>query len=100
MLVWFEVLAAVNTKLAIFWAVIVGPELSRWLTALMMEAVRPCETLVNSYQATQHYNRKDSHLWYDLVKVSILKEKRTKFRGVSLLYYVNYCVRYSVLKYD
>jgi hypothetical protein len=29
---------------------------------LMMKAVQTLETLVNSYQSTQHYNPEDSHL--------------------------------------
>jgi hypothetical protein len=32
------------------------------LIALMMEAARTSETLVNFYQTTQRYNPKDSHL--------------------------------------
>jgi hypothetical protein len=32
------------------------------LIALMMEAARTSETLVNFYQTTRHYNPKDSHL--------------------------------------
>jgi hypothetical protein len=32
------------------------------LTALMMEALRASETLVNSYQSAQHYDPEDSHL--------------------------------------
>jgi hypothetical protein len=32
------------------------------LIALMMEAARTSETLVNFYQTTQHYNPEDSHL--------------------------------------
>jgi hypothetical protein len=30
--------------------------------ALMMEAARPSETLVNFYQTTRRYNPEDSHL--------------------------------------
>jgi hypothetical protein len=30
-----------------------------WVTALMMEAVQTCETLVNSYQSTWRYNPAD-----------------------------------------
>jgi hypothetical protein len=32
------------------------------LNAMMMEAARTSETLVNSYQSTWRYNPKDSHL--------------------------------------
>jgi hypothetical protein len=32
------------------------------LIALMMEAARTSETLVNFYQTTRHYNPEDSHL--------------------------------------
>jgi hypothetical protein len=31
--------------------------------ALMMEAARTSETLVNFYQTTRRYNTEDSHLW-------------------------------------
>jgi hypothetical protein len=47
-LVGFEVLTAVSTKLAI---------------ALMMEAARTSETMVNFYQTTRRYNPEDSHLF-------------------------------------
>jgi hypothetical protein len=40
-------------KMAIFWVVAI---------ALMMEAARTYETLVNSYQTTRRYNPDDSHL--------------------------------------
>jgi hypothetical protein len=53
-LVGFEVLTAVSTKMAVFWVVL--------LIALMMEAARTSETLVNFYQATRRYNPEDSHL--------------------------------------
>jgi hypothetical protein len=33
-----------------------------WVIALMMEAVRTSETLVNFYQTTRRYNPEDSHL--------------------------------------
>jgi hypothetical protein len=38
-------------KMAVFWAI-----------ALMMEAARTSETLVNFYQTTLRYNPEDSHL--------------------------------------
>jgi hypothetical protein len=34
----------------------------RWLIALMMEAARTSETLVNFYQTTRRYNPEDRHL--------------------------------------
>jgi hypothetical protein len=43
-----EVLTAVSTKMAVI--------------ALMMEAARTSETLVNFYQTTRRYNPEDSHL--------------------------------------
>jgi hypothetical protein len=49
--VGFEVLTAVSTKMAVFWVI-----------ALMMEAARTSETLVNFYQTTRSYNPEDSHL--------------------------------------
>jgi hypothetical protein len=48
--VGFEVLTAASTKMAVFWVV-----------ALMMEAARSSETLVNFYQTTWCYNPEDSH---------------------------------------
>jgi hypothetical protein len=41
----------VSTKMAVFWVV-----------ALMMEAARISETLVNFYQTTRRYNPEDSQL--------------------------------------
>jgi hypothetical protein len=32
------------------------------IIALMMEAARTCETLINFYQTTRRYNPEDSHL--------------------------------------
>jgi hypothetical protein len=49
--VGFEVLTAVSMKIAVFWGVI----------ALLMEAARPSETLVNFYQTTWCYNPEDSN---------------------------------------
>jgi hypothetical protein len=37
---------------------------------LMLEAVQSSETLVNSYQSTQHYNTEDSH-FSDLFKLKL-----------------------------
>jgi hypothetical protein len=51
--VGFEVLTAVSMKMAVFWVVAI---------ALMMEAARTSETLVNFYQSTRCYNPEDSHL--------------------------------------
>jgi hypothetical protein len=42
--------------MAVFWVVALR------LIALMMEAARISETLVNFYQTTRRYNREDSHL--------------------------------------
>jgi hypothetical protein len=63
----FQILKAASTKIAVFWDVapcslvdyLVEDES---LIALMMEAVRTSETLVNFYQTTQRYNPEDSHL--------------------------------------
>jgi hypothetical protein len=54
----FEVLTAVGTKMAVFWAAMV---------ALMMEAARSSETLVNFYQTTRRYNPEDSHIHFCLL---------------------------------
>jgi hypothetical protein len=43
--------------MAVFW--VVAP-----CIALMMEAARTSETLVNFYQTTQRYNPEDSHLLF------------------------------------
>jgi hypothetical protein len=45
---------AVGTKVAVFWVV------ARF--ALMMEAARSSETVVNFYQTTRRYSPEDSHL--------------------------------------
>jgi hypothetical protein len=73
--VGFEVLTAVRTKMTVFWVVepcslvevyqrFRGPwclQSSR-LIALMMEAARTSEKLVNFYQTTRRYHPEDSHL--------------------------------------
>jgi hypothetical protein len=56
-IVGFEVLTAVSTKMVVFW--VVAP--CSLAIALMMEAARTSETLVNFYQTTRHYNPEDSH---------------------------------------
>jgi hypothetical protein len=53
----FEVLTAVSMKIAVFW--VVAPCRA---IALMMEAARTSETLVNFYQTTLCYNPEDSNL--------------------------------------
>jgi hypothetical protein len=75
--VGFEVLTAVSTKMAVFWVVAPcslvevyqrfrGPcclhHQLGLLIALMMEAARTSETLVNFYQITRRYNPEDNHL--------------------------------------
>jgi hypothetical protein len=56
--VGFEVLTAVSMKIPVFWVVV---PCSRAI-ALMMEAARTSETLVNFYQTTRRYNPEDSNL--------------------------------------
>jgi hypothetical protein len=51
--VGFEILTAVSTKMAGFW--VLAP------IALMMEAARTSETLVNFYQTTWRYNPEENH---------------------------------------
>jgi hypothetical protein len=57
-LIGFEVLTAVSTKMAVFW--VVTP--CSLVIALMTEAARTSETLVNFYQTTRRYYPGDSHL--------------------------------------
>jgi hypothetical protein len=57
----FEVLTAVSTKMPVFW-VVVPCSLGEALIALMMEAARTSETLVNLSQTTRRYNPEGSHL--------------------------------------
>jgi hypothetical protein len=54
-IVGFEVLKAVSTKII---------RAMSLLIALMMEAARTSETLVNFYQTTRRYNPEDSHLQF------------------------------------
>jgi hypothetical protein len=60
-------------KMAVFWVVVPcslvevyqrfrGPCCSHEIIALMMEAARTSEKLVNFYQTTRRYNPEDSHL--------------------------------------
>jgi hypothetical protein len=53
--------------MAVFWVVVlcshnVSEVLAASLIALMMEAARTSETLVNFYHTTWRYNPEDSHL--------------------------------------
>jgi hypothetical protein len=65
--VGFEVLTAMSTMMAVFW--VVAP--CSLAIALMMEAARTSETLVNFYQTTRRYNPEDSHLRLKTVKIKI-----------------------------
>jgi hypothetical protein len=50
-------------KMAVFWVVAPCSLVEVYqLIALMMEAARTSETLVNFYQTTRRYNLEDSHL--------------------------------------
>jgi hypothetical protein len=53
-----------NVKMAVFWVAALCSlvEVYQSLIALMMEAARTSETLVNFYQTTRRYNPEDSHL--------------------------------------
>jgi hypothetical protein len=52
--------------MAVFWVVapyiLVAASIIKTIIALMMEAARTSETLVNFYQTTRRYNPEDSHL--------------------------------------
>jgi hypothetical protein len=53
-------------KMAVFW--VIGPcRLVEVFIALMMEAVRTSETLVNVYQSTMRYNPEDCHIKYFII---------------------------------
>jgi hypothetical protein len=54
------------------------------LIALMMEAARTCETLVNFYQTTRRYNPEDSNLHVHIVYLTTLRNK-IKFDGQLLV---------------
>jgi hypothetical protein len=72
--VGFEVLTAVNTKMAVFW--FVAP--CSLAITLLMEAARTSETSVNFYQTTRRYNPEDSHLRFHQ-SVSEIKDKLLNF---------------------
>jgi hypothetical protein len=81
--VGYEVLTAVSTMMAVFWVVALCSLAEVALIALMMEAARTSETLVNFYQTTRHYNPEDSHLhtfprpqrrWEDNTKMDLRKK--------------------------
>jgi hypothetical protein len=61
-IVGFEVLTVVITKMAVFWVEAPCRLVSAYRHRPVMEAVRACETLVNSYQSTRRYNPEDSHV--------------------------------------
>jgi hypothetical protein len=71
--VGFEVLTAVSMKIAVFW--VVAP-CSLVAIALMMEAARTSETLVNFYQTTRCYNPEDSNL-----DSTLMEEIATRYEG-------------------
>jgi hypothetical protein len=51
-----------------------------WVIALMMEAARTSETLVNFFQTTRRYNPEDSHLRNRIVhKFSLLLTQKSNF---------------------
>jgi hypothetical protein len=72
LIVGFEVLTAVSTKMAVFWVVapcslveVYQPSevlAAFMIRALMMEAARTSETFVNLYETTRCYNPEDIHL--------------------------------------
>jgi hypothetical protein len=49
-------------KMAVFWVVAPCSVVEVYQSALMMEAARTSETLVNFYHTTRRYNPEDSHL--------------------------------------
>jgi hypothetical protein len=67
-----EVLTAVSMKMAVFWVVAPCKLVEvyklfrghRGLIALMMEAARTYETLVNFYQTARRYKPEDSHIHF------------------------------------
>jgi hypothetical protein len=64
--------------MAVFWFVA--------MIALMMEAARTSETLVNFYQTTLRHNPEDSHLFAHCHEN--LESYSTSFISLLLLYYV------------
>jgi hypothetical protein len=54
--------------MAVFWIVVPCSLVIIRAIALMMEAARTSETLVNFYQATRRYNPEDSNLRKYIVK--------------------------------
>jgi hypothetical protein len=60
-------------KMAVFW--VLAPCSLVEDIALMMEAARTSETLVNFYQTTRRYNPEDSHLQFTTMFVQFWKIK-------------------------
>jgi hypothetical protein len=94
--VGFDVLTAVNTKMAVFWVVapcslvevyeVLDASNIRAMIALMMETERTSETLVNFYQTTWRYNPEDSHLLCTCSSRSSLSEDHLESPSISVVF--------------